>query len=64
MLCGIYLTLWSYSSSSEEGMLDRDHSPPFRRKKRRSKTGCTPPSLSPATSKEKIEGEYCPVVVL
>jgi len=48
----------SHRSSSEEGVLDNDHnSPPFRRRKRKSKCDNTPPSLSRATSGEKIEGK-------
>ena len=39
-------------------MLDVGHnSPPLRRRKRKSKCDITPPSLSRATSKEKIEGD-------
>lgn len=45
-------------SSSEDGVLDDDHNTPtFRRRKRKSKCENTPPSLSRATSKEKIEGD-------
>ena len=45
-------------SSSEDGVLGVDHNtPPLRRRKRKSKCDNTPPSLSRATSKEKIEGD-------
>jgi len=51
-------------SSSEDGVLDDSHNTPtFRRRKRKSKCENTPPSLSRATSKEKIEGEIFVVML-
>lgn len=56
----------SYRSSSEDGVLDDDHNntPTFRRRKRKSKCDNTPPELSRATSKEKIEGDIIVLIML